>query len=200
MYHHLEGKLVEKSATSIVLDVNGIGYYIHVPLSTYSGLSSVGSTAKILTHFVVREDAHLLFGFHTEEERELFRQLLSVSGIGPKVAMTALSGLPVIELKTAIAEGSIAVLSSIPGIGRKTAERIVVELKEKMVLEKRTLSSGSGAVLREDSITEDAVRALVSLGYTAGSAKKALEKVMKEDGAASKSVEDIVRKALKFVS
>lgn len=199
MYHYLEGKLVEKSPVSIVLDVRGIGFYVHVPLSTYAALGPVGADVKVLIHFIVREDAHLLFGFFTEEERELFRQLLSVTGVGPKVAMTALSGLPVEELKTAIAEGSIPVLSSISGIGRKTAERIIVELKERIVLEKRTLGGTPGArALAGDTKAEDSIQALVSLGYTRGSAKKAVDKVLQEGGA--HAVEDVVRKALKHVS
>jgi len=200
MYHHLEGKLVEKNPLNIVIDVRGIGFQVQVPLSTFSSLGPLGSEVRILTHFIVREDAHLLFGFMIEDERELFRQLLSVTGVGPKVAMTALSGMPLDELKQAIAEGSIPILSSISGIGRKTAERIILELKERMVLDRRTVPLKAGGKPSEGKKAEDAVGALVSLGYTRPGAKKAVDRVMQDGGGASVTVEDLVRTALKYVS
>ena len=199
MYHYLEGRLVEKNPTSIVLDVNGVGFYLQAPLSTFSGLPAVGERVKLLTHFVVREDAQMLFGFRTEEERELFRLLISVSGIGPKVAMTALSGVSIYDLKRAIAESAVHVLTGISGIGKKTAERLIVELKEKMVLETRLAPAAESSVSRPVSDkAEDTLQALVSLGYTKGQARAAVDKALKEPGAET-SVETLVRKALKHI-
>jgi len=197
MYHYLQGKLVEKSPMLAVLDVNGVGYDVHIPLSTYSGLPSLGSEVKLLTHFIVREDAQLLHGFLTEDERELFRLLISVSGIGPRVATTALSGLPIQDLKEAIATGAIPVLTAISGIGKKTAERLIVELKEKMVLEQRTLKSPP--VSAAGRIVEDSLQALVSLGYRKPDAKAAVEKAVKDKEGQSLSVEELIRASLKYV-
>lgn len=197
MYHYLHGKLVEKSPMLAVLDVNGVGYDVHIPLSTYSGLPALGSEVKLLTHFIVREDAQLLHGFLTEDERELFRLLISVSGIGPRVATTALSGLPIHDLKEAIATGAISVLTAISGIGKKTAERLIVELKEKMVLEQRTLKGPP--VSAAGRIVEDSLQALVSLGYRKPDAKAAVEKAVKDKEGQSLSVEELIRASLKYV-
>lgn len=197
MYHYLQGKLVEKSPMLAVIDVNGVGYDVHIPLSTYSGLPSLGAEVKLLTHFIVREDAQLLHGFLTEDERELFRLLISVSGIGPRVATTALSGLPIQDLKEAIATGAIPVLTAISGIGKKTAERLIVELKEKMVLEQRTLKSPP--VSAAGRIVEDSLQALVSLGYRKPDAKAAVEKAVKDKDGQSLSVEELIRASLKYV-
>ncbi len=199
MYHHLQGKLLEKNPMNVILDVHGVGYDVHIPLSTYSALPPVGTEVRLLTHFIVREDAHLLHGFLTEEERELFRLLISVSGIGPKVATTALSGLPIEDLKEAIATGAIHVLTGISGIGKKTAERLVVELKEKMVLEKRSSKAAPSESLGGSSrVVEDSLQALVSLGYRKADAKAAVEKAMK-DKTGVVSVEDLIRASLKYV-
>lgn len=197
MYHYLHGKLVEKSPMLAVVDVNGVGYDVHIPLSTYSGLPALGAEVKLLTHFIVREDAQLLHGFLTEDERELFRLLISVSGIGPRVATTALSGLPIQDLKEAIATGAIPVLTAISGIGKKTAERLIVELKEKMVLEQRTLKSPP--VSAAGRIVEDSLQALVSLGYRKPDAKAAVEKAVKDKDGQLLSVEELIRASLKYV-
>jgi Holliday junction DNA helicase RuvA len=202
MYQYLTGKLVEKNPTHITLDVNGVGYQILVPISTYAALPATTETVKILTHLVVREDAHLLYGFATEEERKLFRLLLSVSGIGPKMATTVLSGIPVPELKHAIANGSLAVLTSISGIGRKIAERLIIELKDKIVIEEGTAAgTDAGDVGGSAGPMEDAVQALVELGYRKPGAKEAVQKVIKASGAAASklSVSELIRMALKYI-
>jgi len=200
MYQYLSGKITEKTPAAATLDVNGIGYEVRISVNTFSALPDLGQTAKLLTHFVVREDAQLLYGFATEEERELFRLLLSVSGIGPKMAITLLSGMTIKELKGAISDGSIAVLSSITGIGKKTAERVVVELKDK-------LPRGAGKDSRDivhdmgvsDQLVDDAVQALVALGYTKQKAKEVVQKVLKANLGKKLTVEEIIRASLKHI-
>lgn len=201
MYHYLTGQLVEKSATSVVVDVGGMGFYLPIPLSTYGQLPSVGQSVRILTHFVVREDSQALYGFHTEEERSLFKLLVSVSGIGPKLAMTVLSGVTIPEFKRAIVEGSLETLKAISGIGKKTAERIVIELREKLVLEGQrpieipTSSAGQGNPM----LIEDSLEALVALGYRKQSAKVAVEKAIKASKGDGLTIERLVRESLKYV-
>jgi len=201
MYHYLIGRLIEKSPTSIVLEVGGVGYQVQIPLSTFGGLPEVGQSVRILTHFVVREDAHALYGFLTEDERRLFKLLISVSGIGPKIALTALSGLSMGELKKAIVEGSLHILSSVSGIGRKIAERIVVELREKLVLDKHESSSPvpSLATQRQEMLFEDSLQALIALGYRKQNAKEAIQKVLKTTETDKLSVEELIRASLKHV-
>jgi len=200
MYHYLSGKLIEKTPTSVVMDVNGVGYDILIPVSTYSSLPALGQSVKLLTHFVVREDAQLLYGFGTDEERKMFRLLISVSGIGPKIATTALSGILVEDLKLAIKDGNISVLTSISGIGKKTAERMVVELREKVILDgsKSTSLSGSRGTIMISSEAEDAVQALIALGYSKNQAQIAVEKAVKSS-ADKLPIDKLVRVALKFV-
>lgn len=200
MYQYLTGKIAEKTPAAAVLDVNGVGYEVRISVNTFTALPDLGQTAKLLTHFVVREDAQLLYGFATEDERELFRLLLSVSGIGPKMAITLLSGMTIPELKTAIREGSIPVLSSVSGIGKKTAERVIVELKDKLPKE---AGRDSRDIIHDmsvsDQIIDDAVHALVALGYVKQKAKEAVQKVLKAGLGKNLTVEEIIRSALKHV-
>jgi Holliday junction DNA helicase RuvA len=200
MYHYLNGKIAEKTPTAVILDVNGIGYEVRVSLSTFSSLPNLGEAVKLFTHFVVREDAQLLYGFATEEEREAFRLLISISGIGPKLAITLLSGVTLPELKRAIQEKNIPVLTAISGIGQKTAERVIVELKDK--IGRQEIPSGKEIVHDasvSDQMVEDSVSALVSLGYTKQKAKEAIQKTLKAMLGKKPSVEEIIRAALKHV-
>jgi holliday junction DNA helicase RuvA len=200
MYHYLNGKIAEKTPTAAILDVNGIGYEVRVSLSTFSSLPNLGETVKLFTHFVVREDAQLLYGFATEEEREAFRLLISISGIGPKLAITLLSGVTLPELKRAIQEKNTPVLTAISGIGQKTAERVIVELKDK--IGRSEVPSGKEIVHDasvSDQMVEDSVSALVSLGYTKQKAKDAIQKTLKAMLGKKPSVEEIIRAALKHV-
>ncbi|MBI3306860.1 MAG: Holliday junction branch migration protein RuvA [Candidatus Omnitrophica bacterium] len=191
MYHFLSGRLVEKMPLAAIIEVSGVGYYVHTPLSTH---------AAILTHFVVREDAQALYGFLTEEERDLFKMLLSVSGIGPKMAMTVLSGLTISELKRAIVDGALHTLSSVPGIGRKTAERMIVELREKVVLDdRRSDAPVSNALKEQDILFQDSLQALIQLGYRKQNAKEAIQKALKSRKAEDLSAETLVRESLKYV-
>lgn len=199
MYNFLSGVLVEKSLTSITLDVGGIGFEIFIPLSTSQRLPDVGAKAKLFTHFIVREDAHLLFGFATEEERSIFRLLLNVNGIGPKVAMTVLSGVGLKELKRAIVQGSLPVLTSISGIGRKTAERLIIELREKIILEGDSDEKSIEKLGMNEALVRDALQALVSLGYSKQNAKAAIQKAMTDDKSGKLNAESLIRASLKFM-
>jgi len=198
MYNYLSGKLIEKTPTSVIIEAAGIGYDLTIPVSTYASLPALGEQVKLLTHFVVREDAQLLFGFATEEERKMFRMLISISGIGPKIANTALSGILVEDLKVAIKEGNVAVLTSISGIGKKTAERMVIELREKVILEGGKTSGTKSASPLISGEAEDAVQALISLGYSKNEAQTAVDKAQKS-APEKLAVDKLVRTALKYV-
>ena len=203
MYHYLSGQLIEKTAASMVLEAGGVGYYLSIPVSTFTSLPEIGQPVKILTYFVVREDAQQLYGFFTEEERQLFRLLLSVSGIGPKTGLTVLSGISIHDLKRAILDNDLALLTSAPGIGRKTAERLVVELREKIaVVDEKRGSSGSarGKTTQQEDLIEDSLRALVELGYRKQNAQDAIRKAVKSLEGGKISVPDLVRVSLKYVS
>jgi Holliday junction DNA helicase RuvA len=186
--------------TSITIDVNGIGFHLMIPVSTYQKLPETGAKVKLFTHHVVREDAELLFGFASEEERSLFRLLMSVSGIGPKLAITVLSGLNAQELKRAIVDGSVLALTAISGIGRKTAERMIVELREKIVIEGRADSDKWGPLAsKHEALVEDSLKALLSLGYSKPNARAAIQKVLETLGKGKLSTELIVRESLKQI-
>ena len=184
----------------MVLEVGGIGFELAIPLSTFHALGSVGESLRIWTHFLVREDNHQLFGFATEEERSLFRLLLSVTGIGPKLALAILSGIGTFELRRAIVEGSIPALTAISGIGRKTAERLIVELREKiLLLEPKTGPAPQVRVGKDEQLMEDSLQALLSLGYRMPEAKRAVQKVLAEKSQEALSVENLIRASLKYI-
>ncbi len=200
MYNFLAGVLAEKSPTLVTIDINGIGFQLIVPLSTSQKLPAVGEKVKLLAHHVVREDAEFLFGFWTEEERSLFKLLLSVSGVGPKLAITVLSGLGIGELKRAIVNGSVPALTAISGIGRKTAERLIVELREKIVVESHAGDGKQNALLaKHEALVQDSIRALVSLGYAKQSAKAAIQKVLEGCANNRLSAEFLIRESLKQI-
>jgi Holliday junction DNA helicase RuvA len=153
----LSGRLVSKNPPQVLLDVQGVGYEVEVPMSTFYSLPATGEPVTLLTHLVVREDAHVLFGFATPEERAAFRQLIRISGVGARTALSVLSGLSVAELASAVAMQDAARLTKVPGIGRKTAERLLLELKGKIA---------EGAVKPAAGAAGDVVNALVGLGYS----------------------------------
>ena len=199
MYSFLTGTLVEKLPTSAILNVNGIGFELFVPLSTSQKLPSVGEKLKLFTHFVVREDAQLLFGFLTEEEKNIFRLLLSVTGIGPKVALTVLSGMEVSELKRSIVQGALPALTSIPGIGRKTAERLIIELREKIIIEGDHHDKQASKFSIHDTLLQDSLQALISLGYSKQGANEAIQKAFVNEKNSSWNVEALIRASLKYM-
>ncbi len=199
MINSLRGRLVETNLTRIVVDVGGVGYEVNIPLSTYDRLSKVGQEVLILTHLSHRDDSMTLYGFTTEEERTLFRMLIGVSGIGPKVALSILSGISVDNFKAAVAQGNVDILKSVKGIGPKTASRLMVELKEQIGLmpsyEKLARESEPSP---EQKLLSDAVLALISLGYNQASAHKAIKTVLNETDK-ELGVEEIIKRALKHV-
>ena len=197
MITFLDGELVEKDPGRLVLDVNGVGYEVTVPLSSHDRLPAVGARCRILTWLCIREDAHLLFGFASADERALFLLLMTVSGIGPKMALSALGGLSVRELKAAIAGGDAKRLSGVPGIGRKTAERLILELKDKIPAGEAAEAMTGGTDERTTDVrARDGVLALIALGFKQAEAqaavREALPTLKPED-----PVQELVRLALR---
>ena len=199
MIHHLSGTLAEALPTQIVVDVGGVGYHVLIPLSSYDRLPPVGSQLKILTHLSIREDAHVLFGFVSSAERDLFRLLVThVSGIGPKTALDVLSGTTVTSFKAAVVASDIAALSKVKGIGKKTAERIVVELKDKVgIAAAWEAASAAHAPTPEEARLTDAVLALIALGYKQVDAHKAVKAAAAKQTTAT--TEELVTAGLKLL-
>ena len=197
MITFLSGKLVSALPTQAVIDVGGVGYEVFIPLSSYDRLPDVGEPILILTHLAVREDAHVLYGFMTTTERDLFRLLVNnVTGIGPKLALAVLSGMTVKNFKTAVVNSDVASLSKISGLGKKTAERIVLELKDKLgVAAAWEAASSVHAPTPEQEQANEAVLALIALGYKQVEAHKTVRHLQQTGEA--KSAEDLVRLALK---
>ena len=192
----LAGKLVKASPDHVIVEVNGVGYRVFIPLSSYEQLPEVGRPLTILTYFHVREDHQFLYGFMTEEERKLFQMLLGISKIGPSLALAVLGGIPPDSFKRAVAAGDIDFLSTIRGIGRKTAERIILELKDKIDLLPR-LREEAGRVHLEDGggKIDDVMGALLSLGYRQLAADKALRRAL-EKSDPDWSVERLLKESL----
>ena len=198
MITFVEGLLEEVLPNQIVVNAGGIGYQILIPLASYDKLPASGSKVRILTHHHVREDAQILYGFSTPGERDLFRLLLAhVSGVGPKIALAVLSGMSLEQFKSAVVTSDIAAISRIPGVGKKTAERMVLELKDKLgVAAEWEAASRENAPSGIERHLHDAVLALISLGYRQVEAHKAVKSVLSSLSAES-SAEDVVREALK---
>ena len=189
MIGRIRGLLVEKNPPLVAVDVNGITYELDAPMSTIYELPDVGSEVYLYTHLLVREDAHLLFGFISAREREFFRTLLKVNGVGAKIAVAILSGLSVDELSDVVRQKDISRISKVPGIGKKTAERLILELRDKLSF----VSSGESNSLGGEF--EDAVGALVALGYSDRDARNALSKV-----SGGLTVPELIRQALRILS
>jgi Holliday junction DNA helicase RuvA len=200
MITFLEGTLAEALPTHVVVNVQGVGYHVGIPLSSYDKLPAVGAPIKILTHLQVREDAHVLFGFMSHNERDLFRLLVThVSGIGPKTALDVLSGISVTNFKAAVVAGDAGLLSKTKGIGKKTAERIIVELKDKVGIAAAWEAASAGhAPTPEEAHVNDAVLALIALGYKQVDAHKAVKQAQ-EKGGTEQGTEALVRAALKIL-
>jgi len=205
MIASLTGNLKQKTPQSILVDVHGVGYEVIVPLTTFYQLPSENETVHLWTYTHVREDALQLYGFSAAAEKNVFLLLLGVSGIGPKLAVNILSGLPLGELIAAVKKGDVVKLSSIPGIGQKTAARLALELKEKILDVAASDSTPSGpAEEKESQRTEDAMSALVNLGYKAPLAKEAVKKVLQSlnggFGHGEFPVEELIKESLKVLS
>lgn len=200
MITFLEGTLVEALPTQVIVAVHGVGYQVLIPLSSFDKLPAPGSQIKILTHLQVREDAHVLFGFMSTAERDLFRLLVNnVSGIGPKTALDVLSGISVTNFKAAVVNGDAGLLAKTKGIGKKTAERIIVELKDKVgIAAAWEAASAAHAPTPEERQVNDAVLGLIALGYKQVDAHKAVKQVQ-EKGGTGQTTEDLIRQALKML-
>lgn len=201
MIAHLSGTLLSKQATSVIVDVAGVGYEVTIPISTFYDLEDVGGNVQLRIYTHVREDALQLFGFKTARERDLFLKIISVSGIGPKLGITLLSGMSADELIASIRTNNLARLTLIPGVGRKTAERLILELREKIAeLSSAQLEEELGAKPEvteptEDIARGDALSALLNLGYQRSAAEKAIDAALNEGG--DITVESILRRSLK---
>lgn len=195
MIVRIHGILLQKEPPAMLVDVGGIGYELEAPMTTFYDLPSTGSEVTLYTHLVVREDAHLLFGFSRASQRSLFRSLLKVNGIGPRVALAILSGMNENEFALCVSSEDIARITKVPGIGKKTAERLIVEMRDKVEAGDVVLRAGSSAALPTDPASE-AVSALMALGYKGNEASRLVRNVSGDD----LTTEDIIRQALRNIA
>ena len=202
MIGRLSGILVEKQAPEVVIDVNGVGYELQVPMTSFYELPELNQAVMLFTHFVVREDAQLLYGFISKQERALFRLLIKTNGVGPKLALTILSGMTASEFVACVERDDIVTLVKLPGVGKKTAERLVIEMRDKLKsLQEASVGSEREFMLQSnytpatvaDSAEEDAISALISLGYKPAQASKAVSAAFTE----GMSSETLIKAALK---
>ena len=202
MIAHLSGTLLSKQATSVIVDVGGVGYEVTIPLSTFYDLEDTGSVVQLRIYTHVREDTLQLFGFKTVRERELFLKIISVSGIGPKLGITLLSGMSADDLIASIRTNDLARLTLIPGVGRKTAERLVIELREKVTAltsaqleEELSAKAAVSGEQSQDSVRSDSLSALLNLGYQRSAAEKAIDNAIAEGGEVT--VDSVLRRVLR---
>jgi Holliday junction DNA helicase RuvA len=193
MIAHLQGKLVEKSPTHVVIECGGVGYHVNISLHTYSLLPN-NDFLKLYTYLQIKEDAHTLFGFVEKSEREIFKHLLSVSGIGSGIARTMLSSLDPKQIANAIASGDVVTIQSIKGIGSKTAQRVILDLKDKML---KLYDLDEVSLAQNNTTRDEALSALEVLGFVRKSSEKVVEKIINEDP--ESSLESIIKKALKIL-
>jgi len=193
MFHHIKGTLISKSPAEAVIEAGGVGYRLFISLNTYQSLPEAGNQAKLLTHLHVKEDAHQLYGFSEERERQVFRIMIGISGIGPKLAMAVLSRLSPQDLEQAVAHQDMTMLTSISGVGRKTAERLLIELKGKLA---EAVVEGLPGIRGQAPSGDPAVEALMTLGLSLAEARAAVDSARAELGAQA-SLDQIIRQALK---
>ncbi len=191
MYEFIKGNIAEISATNVVIETSGVGYFVHISLNSYSALNGK-KEVKVFLHQVVREDAHTLYGFATTNERELFRNLISVNGVGANTAIMMLSSLNPDELKAAVTTENVAVLKAVKGIGAKTAQRIIIDLKDKLG---KIPDSGQILAVADNTIRNESLSALVMLGFAKKDAEKIVSKILQEQPDAN--VESVIKQALK---
>jgi holliday junction DNA helicase RuvA len=200
MIAKLTGALITKAVDHVVLDVHDVGYRVFIPLSTYYDLPDINAAASLLIHTYVREDTFQLFGFLTADERDLFEALLRVTKVGPKLALAMLSGMSAADLQQAVIEADIPRLSAVPGVGRKTAERIVLELRDKLAKGKPELVDGLGPRANGQQVVADAVAALQNLGYARVVAERTIRQVWHtSDPGETRTLKELVRDALRFL-
>jgi len=190
MIGSLRGRIASKTPPQLTVDVGGIGYELEAPMSTFFHLPPVGEEVRLLTHLVVRDDAHALYGFATEDERRLFRSLIKVSGVGPKIALALLSGISVAAFAECVQREDIAALTRVPGVGRKTAERLIVDMRDRLAAP--PVAAGAPATAAAANPESEAYGALVALGYRPAEAARLLKAV----GPGTHSTEELIRRAL----
>ncbi|MGE5350683.1 MAG: Holliday junction branch migration protein RuvA [Acidobacteriota bacterium] len=195
MIGHLTGKIIFKKPTQVMLDVSGVGYVVNVSINTFEKLPEEGQTASVHTYLAVREDALTLYGFSTESEKQMFELLISINGIGPKLAQGILSGIQIDELKHALKSGNIARLVAVPGVGRKTAERMLLDLRDKV---DAVTGEKEAPLVASFKIKDDAIAALTTLGYNQKMAEKAIRDILMETP--SIPLEDLIRQALSHLN
>jgi holliday junction DNA helicase RuvA len=195
MISFLKGRLVQKDPTHVVIDVNGVGYHLNISLQTFSEIKEQENTF-LYTHLSIREDAHVLFGFSKESEKKLFQQLISVNGVGPSTAIVMLSYLSSEELKSAIVHEDTTTLQRIKGIGGKTAQRVIIELKDRLRKDLADDSSSLIPGIKHNTLRNEALSALITLGITKSAAEKSVDAVLKKSGN-TVTLEDLVKQALK---
>ena len=191
MIGSVRGRIASKTPPQLTVEVGGLGYELEAPLSTFFHLPAVGEEVRLLTHLVVREDAHVLYGFATEEERRLFRSLIRVSGVGPRIALALLSGISVTAFAECVQRGDIAALTRVPGVGRKTAERLIVEMRDRIAAQ-GPAGAATAAATAGTSAEREAYDALVALGYRPAEAAR----LLKTAGPGTHSTEELIRRAL----
>jgi Holliday junction DNA helicase RuvA len=191
MITHIQGKLVEKTPTNVVIDCNGVGYHLNISLYTYSQLSNQ-ENLKLFTHLHVKEDSHTLYGFSSLSEREIFRLLISVSGIGTSIARTMLSSLTPKQVREGIALGDVALIQSVKGIGSKTAQRVIIELKDKVL---KVYDIEEGAISKNNTNKQEALSALEVLGFTKKQSEQVVDRIISDHSEAN--IETIIKEALK---
>jgi holliday junction DNA helicase RuvA len=190
MIGSLRGRIASKTPPQLTVEVGGLGYELEAPLSTFFHLPPVGEEVRLLTHLVVREDAHVLYAFGTEDERRLFRSLIRVSGVGPKIALALLSGISVTAFVECVQQGDIGALTRVPGVGRKTAERLIVEMRDRLAAP--ALAAGATGASGGSSAESEAYGALVALGYRPAEATR----LLKAAAPGTQSTEELIRRAL----
>jgi len=198
MIGFIRGKLVSKNPPQLLIDVQGVGYEVEAPMTTFYDLPSLGEELSLYTHLVIREDAHILFAFSTEPDRAMFRMLIKVNGVGPKLALTILSGQSAEEFHRCIHDNDIQALVRLPGIGKKTAERLIIEMRDRLPDSIEPSGSGQGTVATQIQANpkQEAMSALCALGYKPQDASKMVQNIAQED----KSCEDIIKLALQGAS
>ncbi|AJQ94614.1 Holliday junction branch migration protein RuvA [Gynuella sunshinyii] len=195
MIGRLKGRIILRQPPDILIDVQGVGYELQAPMSTFYQISSVDQEAILYTHLAIREDAHQLYGFATQKERELFRKLIKTNGVGPKMALAILSGIDFDSLVSAVMDGDVSALVKIPGIGKKTAERLVIELRDRLKEYSGQQLGAEASIASMDNSLFDAESAMIALGYKPPQASKAVKQIYKP----GMSSDEIIRQALKLM-
>lgn len=197
MIAYIDGKLTYKDPTFVVIDVQGVGYLIKISLSTYAALKNTEERCKLHTYLYIKEDSHTLFGFYEQSEKNLFIHLISVSGIGPGTALMMLSSLSVDEIQQAIVHENVRLIQGVKGIGAKTAQRVILELRDKIKREHLTGGFAEISSASHNTAREEALSALITLGFAKPAAEKSLDAIIKSSGGAPLKVEDLIKKVLK---